>query len=84
MLSLILFLVFLSLIYLWIYFGAVQMVRQRVKNAKFNNHACGMKNCMAQCQGLCDASGAYSTFCDPPSGVCKGLNWRSGVSNSLS
>ena len=35
---------------------------------------CGMKNCYAQCQGLCDASGAYSAYCDPPNGVCKCLN----------
>ncbi|KEH38409.1 Defensin-like protein [Medicago truncatula] len=45
---------------------------------------CGMKNCNAQCQGLCDASGGYSAYCDPPNGVCKCVGWRTRVFNSLS
>jgi hypothetical protein len=45
---------------------------------------CGMENCYAQCKGLCDASGFYSAYCDPPNGVCQCLNLRTGVFNSLS
>jgi len=42
------------LIYLWIYFGAVQNCKATGDKCKIQQ-PCSMKNCMAQCQGLCDA-----------------------------
>ncbi|KEH38414.1 Defensin-like protein [Medicago truncatula] len=44
---------------------------------------CGMKNCLTQCQGLCDASVAYSFYCVYPNGVCKCRYWKTGASNFL-